>query len=337
LPSPFPILVYMERPNNRFIYVLYGPTGVGKTDCADLIGSSIPIEIINMDVGQLYEPFTIGTAKPDWRSSTIEHHMFDVMVEPKDFSCVAYRSHIEKLVLDIWNRGAVPLFVGGSGFYLRSLFFASDDNELLPQDALPYPPGTNLWDTLYAIDPIRALKIPYNDIYRLTRALTLWHTTGIKPSAQSPTFKPIAPAALFFLTRERSELYDRINNRVDHMLHAGWLNEILPLIETAWHPFIMRKKLIGYNDLISYALSDQTITGWHDTIALIKKRTRNYAKRQETYGRMLERELLDSAARYPDMIDICKLNLTSLDLDQYIKRLFIHRQLVTGKAYTVNG
>jgi len=309
----------MKRQNDRSIFVLYGPTGVGKTDCADLISRSIPVEIINMDVGQLYEPLSIGTAKPDWHSSAVAHHMFDVIAEPGDFSCTAYRSQVEQLIVEIWQRGATPLFVGGSGFYLRELFFPTTGYGSLKM-SLPYGPEVNLWETLFAIDPVRALKIPRNDVYRLTRALTIWHATGIKPSAFLPAFKPIAPAQLLFLARDRSALYDRINNRADQMLAAGWLNEIFPMMGTTWQSFIMRKKLIGYDDLISYVLSDQTTSTWLDTVARIKQRTRNYAKRQETYGRMLERELAIASAS-SGLINIHRLNLTSMEVDLYIKRL----------------
>ncbi len=334
-PGPFFILDGMKKPIDKCVYVLYGPTGVGKTETADLIGTIMPVEIINMDVGQLYEPLNIGTAKPNWRTAPITHHMFDVISRPEDFSCAAYRARAQQLVHDIWQRGATPLFVGGSGFYLRSLFFPPHDSEHVSNaEPLPYTNETDLWQELHTIDPERARAIPRNDVYRIKRALTLWHTTGVKPSKLSPTFKPLAPAVLLFLTRDRASLYDRINTRVDDMLRAGWIKEIEPLINTDWQLFIMRKKLIGYDNLLSFMTSDQSPAQWHQLIEDIKKRTRNYAKRQETYGRMLERELMAASIQYNWPINIHRLNLTSMDIDLYINELFTRTgaQTVIGKA-----
>jgi len=309
----------MTIDKNQFIYVLYGPTGVGKTAFADLIARQMPVEIINMDVGQLYEPLRIGTAKPEWRSSSVPHHMFDIMRSPHDFSCAAYRARVEPLIHAIWSRGAVPLFVGGSGFYARALFFPILNDAVTHE--LPYKQHEELWDILFSIDEARALQIPRNDHYRITRALTLWHTTGIKPSLSKPIFNPIAPAKILLLTRDRPQLYDRINSRVDAMIDAGWLDEIGPMLNGAWHPFIIRKKLIGYDDLMHYVLSDQPTEAFTRTVEHIKKRTRNYAKRQETYGRMLAQELVTAHKSHANTVQILRLNLTSDDIDLYIKRL----------------
>src|SRR5205809_276369 len=97
--------------------IIYGPTGVGKSELALTVASQMPAEIINMDVGQLYTPFSIGTAKPDWRHQTIPHHLFDAINEPKQYTVVEYRNAVFKLVSDIRERGAIPILVGGSGFY----------------------------------------------------------------------------------------------------------------------------------------------------------------------------------------------------------------------------
>ncbi len=107
----------------KFILIIFGPTGVGKTACADHIAKSQPIEIINMDMGQLYTPLTIGTAKPDWQSSPVTHHMFDIINDPVNFTVAEYRSKVAALVQEIWQRNKLPVLVGGSGFYVRSLLF----------------------------------------------------------------------------------------------------------------------------------------------------------------------------------------------------------------------
>lgn len=304
----------------KFILIIFGPTGVGKTACADHIALSQPIEIINMDMGQLYTPLNIGTAKPDWQSSSVVHHMFDVIDEPINCTVTEYRSKTTFLIQEIWQRGNLPVLVGGSGFYLRSLFFppqasTSDDSNLF----LPYPPDTDLWHELYLIDPDRAQVINKNDTYRIERALSIWHTTGQKPSSFVSHYEPVAPFKIICLTRDRVDLYHRIDERVITMLKQGWIDEVKNLLDTPWEPFIMQKKIIGYDDLIVYLRSKQTQELLHQTIATIQQRTRNYAKRQMTYWRMLKKEIEHI---YPKSeLPFVEVNLTTGDLDLYIKRL----------------
>ena len=81
--------------------VIYGPTGVGKTDLAFSLAQHIPIEIINMDMGQFYTPLSVGTAKPDWKNSPIQHHLFDIVNEPKNFTIAEYRILVYEKVKEI--------------------------------------------------------------------------------------------------------------------------------------------------------------------------------------------------------------------------------------------
>ena len=109
-----------------FTLIIYGPTGVGKTDLALDLAQHIPIEIINMDMGQFYTPLSIGTAKPDWKNSPVPHHLFDIINEPRNFTVSEYRILFYKKVGEIIERGNLPVVVGGSGFYLHSLLFSND-------------------------------------------------------------------------------------------------------------------------------------------------------------------------------------------------------------------
>lgn len=312
----------------KFIFIIFGPTGVGKTACADKIATSYPIEIINMDMGQLYTPLSIGTAKPDWQSSPIPHHMFDVIDNPVNFTIAEYRSKIASLIQDIWQRNNIPVLVGGSGFYLRALLFPPQvpSSQISMPDTISYPPGTDLWHELYLIDPDRAQKINKNDTYRIERALSIWHTTGQKPSSFSSCYEPIAPFKLVYLTRDRVDLYERINERVVEMVEQGWVDEVESLLNTPWEPFIMKKKIIGYDDLIVYLRNPQTPESLQKTLVAIQQRTRHYAKRQMTYWRMLKKEI-ESVYHKNDMDDknnripFVEVNLTTGSLDLYIKRL----------------
>jgi tRNA dimethylallyltransferase len=310
------------------ILIIFGPTGVGKTDCADLIAEQVPSEIINMDMGQLYTPLTIGTAKPDWRSASIPHHMFDIIDTPRNYSVQEYRDAVIPLIKEIWQRNKLPILVGGSGFYLRSLFFpprVEDISEYIPDDEKS---SEKLWHELYTIDSDRAQQIDRNDAYRIKRALAIWYATGAKPSEYAPRYEPIASCQIICLNRDRQELYARINERVRSMMSEGWLDEVRALMGTVWEFFILNKKIIGYDDLIRYMhASEQTKEDLKRTISIIQKRTRNYAKRQMTYWRMLQYDLIKGHEQYllehkdGYTLELDEVNLTITHLEEYINKL----------------
>ena len=103
--------------------IIYGPTGVGKSDLACTIAEKVPAEIVNADMGQLYTPLSIGTAKPNWQQEPSRHHLFDVMNEPRNCTVIEYRQMLKMVLQDIWSRGKLPIVVGGSGFYVQSIFY----------------------------------------------------------------------------------------------------------------------------------------------------------------------------------------------------------------------
>ena len=283
--------------DNRRCIILFGPTGVGKTDLSLAIAHAVSGEIINMDMGQLYTPLSIGTAKPTIdQQKEIVHHVFDIINEPIDYNAFAYRHTVGAAMENIWQRNKIPIIVGGSGFYLTSLLFqittpGQSHQQLINVDNL-YPPETNWWNTLHLIDPDRAKSINKHDLYRIKRALAIWHTYHIQPSTCTSQYNPIAPAHLFFLERERSDLYHRINQRIHSMIQDGWILEVNALQHTAWEEFLLRKKIIGYDDLIRYLhKGDVSPQALQDTIAIIQQKTRNYAKRQITFAKMIQKKL----------------------------------------------
>ncbi len=310
----------MKKP---FILVYTGPTGVGKTSLIDTVAESIPSEIINIDMGQFYAPLSIGTAKPDWKGAAIPHHLFDVITEPRDFTVAQYRERIIALIHDVWGRGKIPVLVGGSGFYVRSLFYPPIPSAEI-SDKYARISKEKLWDHLYEIDPDRADALEKQDIYRIERALDIWYSTGKMPSLFVPQFDPPCSFYLTCVTRERQELYQRIDERTIQMMDEGWLDEVAQLKGTEWEAFLMRKKLIGYADIFEY-LENQTDK--ENLIATIAQKTRNYAKRQMTFWRSLKRHI-DQALKNnqpagPIASKTDEVNLTLTSLDVYIKRLLI--------------
>ncbi len=277
--------------NERFI-VIMGPTGVGKSDLVLNLGKAFDIEIVNGDIGSFYEPCTIGTAKPDWKNSLIPHHLFDVITEPRDCTVMEYR----KLVLDqfalTWHEKKIPVLVGGSGFYLKSIFFPPQ--EIIFTDDISNSPVEGSWQDLYSRDPERAEALDKNDFYRINRALSLIQKTGKKASDFKPFYNPPKGRALIvFLTRDRQELYHRIDDRVNLMIKQGWIDEIATLIQNGWTSFLERKKLIGYNDLVEYLNNSKKNDAslMKKMIETIQQKSRHYAKRQLTFWRSFNKIL----------------------------------------------
>ncbi|HJM68658.1 MAG TPA: tRNA (adenosine(37)-N6)-dimethylallyltransferase MiaA [Candidatus Babeliales bacterium] len=310
------------------VLIITGPTGVGKSGFVDQIATSVSCEIINIDVGQLYQPLTIGTAKPDWRSAAIPHHLFDLLDTPRNISVTEYRGILTRLIEVIIQRGNLPILVGGSGFYINSLFFPPRTliKRNLDQPILTTTQDNthSLWEQLHEIDPDRAAQIHKNDRYRIERALDIWNNEKQKPSEFTPTFEPIAPAVIGFVNRDRAELYGRINRRTVEMITEGWPEEVMDLMGTEWEEFLKQKKLIGYDDLLQYFALPREEQNMDRIIEVIQKKTRHYAKRQCTYNTMLIKKL---AAQESSDILVQDINLSLSSVDSSREKLMKALQL----------
>jgi tRNA dimethylallyltransferase len=314
----------MKKNNNQhFIIALFGPTGVGKSDAAELLAPYLPIEIINMDVGQFYTPLSIGTAKPAWQTSVIPHRLFDIIQEPQSLTVAKYRDLLLTEIKSLWSRGSIPLLVGGSGFYLMSLLYPPEANKSLSE-----PTGT--WHDLHGLDPERASKIHPKDQYRIKRALAIIQDSGLKPSALKPHFNPIAPFIILDFQRERAELYQRINERTHSMMEQGWMKEVERILDTPWQSFLERKKLIGYDDIIHYLLKPSQDRDYQKLVQTIQQKTRNYAKRQLTFSRKLFSQISqEQAYMQATKSSLIGCNLTLSPINLYINQLLRHPLIQT--------
>lgn len=315
-----------------FMLILYGPTGVGKTDIALAIADIVPAEIINMDIGQFYTPLSIGTAKPDWKNSPVPHHLFDIIDTPVNYTAAEYRTILYKKVEEITQRGRLPVLVGGSGFYVHSLLFppqaAIKDVDITPF----YKSKTDLWQELYKLDPQRALRIDKADEYRIKRALSIWHATGKLPSSYVPVYKPEADFLIMFLERDRQELKERINQRVLEMFTCGWVEETKSLEHTPWKQFIQHKNIIGYSEIFDYLSGEKTDETFLAMVDKISAQTRQYAKRQFTFWRKLEREIKKENQYTGSCIGCLEtVNLTNVEIHLYINELLKRLSPIIGK------
>lgn len=314
----------------NYCIIISGPTGVGKTEFADRIASQMNAEIINGDMGQLYAPLTIGTAKPNWQQASAPHHLFDIMKEPTLFSASAFRDQVHERCRAIWKRNNIPIIVGGSAYYNAALFFPPMNYKGVIKKQ-QYNQEQNLWQKLYAIDPERAAEIDSHDIYRIERALDIWSSTGVKPSVYKPTYSPIADFIYVWLERDRPYLYDRINDRVLAMVRDGLLDEARTLLGTPWEPFLYRKKIIGYEHAMDYCYGK---INKEQMIKAIQQATRKYAKRQLSFWNTFRQKLKKNIEAKKSSAHIVQVNLTHGPIARYIehvKSLINHDNLSRGQ------
>ena len=233
--------------HQKFVILISGPTGSGKSALALELGNHCAIEIVNADIGSFYTHLTIGTAKPDWQSSKIPHHFFDVIDDAKSWTAPQFREKLAVLIEEIWQRGAIPVVVGGSAFYIQSFFYKNHTLALPTEELIEELEERStdlLFDELYAVDAQRAEKIGPSDRYRLVRALAIWYTQNQKPSDFEQQFEPLAPFYFATVFRDRDQLYTMINDRVDSMMENGWLREVQSLLDDPeWTDFLLKKKI----------------------------------------------------------------------------------------------
>ena len=277
-------------------WVLTGPTASGKTSLSIRLAKAFQCEIICMDSMQIYRGMDIGTAKPTMAEMDgIPHHMLDVTDPRENYSVAQYQQAAEDVAQEILQRGKQPLFVGGTGLYLRALRHpmgmgqvAADDalREALQQEA-DAPGGKEaLHYRLAMIDPDTAERLPLNDVRRVIRALEVYELTGV-PFSKQPQVEEEARFRyrVATLTMERSLLYGRIEQRVDAMMEQGLPNEIKGLLDAGVPADAQAMKAIGYKEMIPALRGDISM---EEAVAALKQNTRHYAKRQLTWMRREE-------------------------------------------------
>lgn len=297
---------------------IIGPTGVGKTALSLAVAQRFDCEIISVDSMQVYRHMDIGTAKasPEERA-LVPHHLLDVADPTEEYSVARYLADVAVAVDGIRQRGKVPLLVGGTGLYLRGLtdglFELAPCDESIRQglqDRLLKEGGEALYDELGRIDPATAARIHPNDTYRLLRGLEIYHSTGLSWSEHLAKGRQDAllPEILKIgLTWEREKLYQRINLRVVQMVEEGVLAEVQSLLAQGYGPELKSMQAIGYRHMVEFLRGDHD---WPETLELLARDTRRYAKRQYTWFRR------DAAIHWFEPVqkeEVCKLISDYLD------------------------
>ena len=277
------------------LLVIAGPTAVGKTklgiECAKLFNG----EIISADCMQVYKKLDIGTAKAsqDEQAQAI-HHMIDFVDPKENYDVAQFKVQATNLIKDISSRGKLPIVVGGTGMYIESLLYPfefcnSEKNEQIRsnyKNLLEEKGNQYVYDLLVKIDPKTAQKLHPNDTKRVIRALEIFDTTGIPKSEQVQEKISDYDFKLLFLNTDREVLYDRINKRVDIMISQGLENEVKSLIAQGITKENQCFQGIGYREFFDYF---ENKISYDELVNKIKQDSRNYAKRQITWFRHMDK------------------------------------------------
>jgi len=276
------------------LLVLAGPTAVGKTELSIKLAKTLNGEIVSTDSMQIYKHMDIGSAKISKEEMQgIKHHMIDI-IDPSDkFTVSDYKNMATKAIEDILLRKKVPILTGGTGLYINSVtckmdFTEADSDEEYRKEleSLAEKKGNEfIHNMLKDIDPISYKEIHYNNRKRVIRALEVYKLTGKAFSsfnAGEEFYKSKYNIKYYVLTMDRIKLYERINKRVDIMIESGLLEECIKLKNMGYNSSMQSMQGIGYKEIFYYLENKITL---EEAIEMIKKGTRNYAKRQLTWFR----------------------------------------------------
>ncbi len=277
------------------ILIITGPTAIGKTAYALQCAEEQGADIISADSMQVYRYMDIGTAKPTLAElARVPHHMIDIVAPDQPFNVTEFVSRFTSVREELISRGRPFIVVGGTGLYLRALIEGLSFPEAPPDMALraqlereaAEQGSSYLHDRLKALDPAAAERLHPNDHFRLTRALEVVITTGKPLGVQQKKGVPlISSYRLVCLTAPRETIYERIDRRVDMMFEQGLIEEVQKLLSMGYNKYLTSLQALGYKETIEYldgALTKDAL------IERIKRKTRNFAKRQLTWFRSFE-------------------------------------------------
>lgn len=282
----------MKKQNS--VIAIIGPTATGKSDLAIKLALEFQTEIISADSRLVYKDFNIGTAKPSQNELLkVKHHCIDVVSPTDDFSVTEYRKIAQYAMDNLFQQNKPPIIAGGTGFYVKSLLegldipkVEADENFRTKMRNLAENKGNEfLFEILREKDDKIAQKLHPNDIFRVIRALEVIEKTGKKMSELQTKNKPDYNIIYIFLdATDREYLYDRINRRVDIMLETGLVEEVKFLI-AKYGKTVSLLKTLGYKEISEYLDGEMSL---EEAAELLKKNTRNFAKRQLTWFRAIK-------------------------------------------------
>ena len=279
---------------NQDITCIIGPTAIGKSAYAINYAKKHNAEIISADAFQIYRSLDIGTAKvlPS-EQENIPHHLIDIRNPDETYSVAEFLKETHEIIKNLRKKGKHCVICGGTGLYLKAFLYnysfpdSKDSTFRIQLQSKADNIGSKaLWEELNTIDPEAANKIPYQNTRRTIRALEIIHETGQKASElRQKEQHPRKDTSIIGLTAPRERIIERINLRVDQMVHNGLIKEVEGLLESGYSKSCQAFEGIGYKETIAYLNGSLTKP---EMIDLIKIKTRQFSKRQMTWFRQIE-------------------------------------------------
>lgn len=294
------------------VVIIAGPTGVGKTATSIELAKRLDGEIISADSMQIYRGMDIGTAKvTEEEMQGIPHHMIDIAEPTENFSVYRYVSMCKDAVMDILSRNKLPIIAGGTGLYIDSFLSDIDFTEVTSDETyrkeleeLAKEKGNEfIHNMLKEFDPASAESIHPNNLKRIIRALEYYRITGTTISSHNEeSRKKASPynCCYICLTRDREELYERIDKRVDIMLDSGLVDEVRSLLDSGCTSEHTSMQALGYKEIAAYLNGD---TEYDEAVEILKRDSRRYAKRQLTWFRRREDALWINLSETENPVD----------------------------------
>ena len=271
----------------HMLIVIVGPTGSGKTSLATQLADFYHAPIINADAFQIYKGMDIGTAKIERGSEDYKRHsLLDIITPDQTYSVKQYQEDFRKTYLELKKTGKNIIVCGGTGLYIKAALYdyQFEDEEEVDVSDLESMSNEELYNLLKRLDQKAAESIHMNNRKRVIRAIQIARTHNTNKSEsidkqEHALYFKEETVKFYFLNPNRDELYEKINARVDLMMEKGLVNEVQGLLRQ-YNFSQTAKAAIGYKEVIEYLQGDYSL---EERIELIKKRTRNYAKRQVTF------------------------------------------------------
>ena len=295
------------------LFILAGPTAIGKTETSIELAKKLNGEIISADSMQIYKYMDIGSAKiKPGEMQNVKHYLLDFLDPRLEFSVAEFKEKATGAINEIYIKGKSPLIVGGTGFYIDSLVlnydFASVEKDEIYRESLKEIASEKgneyVHNLLKEVDEESYKRLFPNDLKRIIRALEVYKLTG-KTLSQFNTEQNIYDIPYnvyyFVLNMNRDKLYERINRRVDIMIEQGLIDEVRKLKEMGCSADMQSMKGIGYKEILSYLNGSISL---NEAIEMIKKGSRNYAKRQLTWFRKDKRVIWIGKDEFKDNEEI---------------------------------
>ena len=271
----------------HMLIVIVGPTGSGKTEIALKLADFYNAPIINADAFQIYQDMDIGTAKISRDSEDYKkHYLLDIVKPNQQYSVKQYQEDFRKTYLALKKQYQNIIVCGGTGLYIKAALYdyAFENEEEVDVSDLEEMSNEELYELLKQLDNKATETIHMNNRKRVIRAIQIARTHDVNKSEsidqqEHKLFFQDEVVKFYFLNPNREDLYANINTRVDQMIEKGLENEVKELLKK-YKLSLTAEAAIGYKEMIGYLKGEYP---FEECVELIKKRTRNYAKRQVTF------------------------------------------------------